>query len=180
MAITLDGTTGMTLPGTGTSNQVGSLTSGTAVNASGTTVTVSTSIPNWVKRITVILVNVSTNGSAMPLIQFGTGSTPTYVTTGYQSTSDNYTSTAGPIASSTTGFRVGSTSAAASAYTASYVFVTPSTNIWVGSLSGTDRTAGVLFGGGTVTLSETITSIRVTTTNGTDTFDTGSFNILYE
>ena len=32
----------------------------------------------------------------------------------------------------------------------------------------------------TVTLSATLDSVRITTVNGTDTFDAGSINILYE
>jgi hypothetical protein len=35
-------------------------------------------------------------------------------------------------------------------------------------------------GGGDKTLSGTLDRIRITTTNGTDTFDAGSINILYE
>ena len=33
---------------------------------------------------------------------------------------------------------------------------------------------------GTVTLSGTLDRVRITTVNGTDTFDAGSINILYE
>jgi hypothetical protein len=34
--------------------------------------------------------------------------------------------------------------------------------------------------GGTVTLSGTLDRVRITTVNGTDTFDAGTVNILYE
>jgi hypothetical protein len=36
------------------------------------------------------------------------------------------------------------------------------------------------YGGGTIGLSGTLDRIRITTVNGTDTFDAGSINILYE
>jgi hypothetical protein len=36
------------------------------------------------------------------------------------------------------------------------------------------------FGGGNKTLSDTLDRVRITTVNGTDTFDAGSINILYE
>lgn len=147
---------------------------------SGTTIVLATAIPSWVKRITVALGAVSTNGTSFPLIQFGTDATPTYVTTGYASTSDNYTATAGPIGTSTAGFRIGSSSSAAAAWSGLYVFISPGSNIWVGSLGGTDRATGVLFGGGTVTLASAPTAIRLTTINGTDIFDAGTVSILYE
>ena len=35
-------------------------------------------------------------------------------------------------------------------------------------------------GAGSVTLPSTLDRIRITTVNGTDTFDAGSINILYE
>jgi hypothetical protein len=35
-------------------------------------------------------------------------------------------------------------------------------------------------GGGSVTLGAQLNMVRITTTNGTDTFVTGSINILYE
>jgi hypothetical protein len=37
-----------------------------------------------------------------------------------------------------------------------------------------------LVGSGIKTLSATLDRVRITTTNGTDTFDAGSVNILYE
>jgi hypothetical protein len=35
-------------------------------------------------------------------------------------------------------------------------------------------------GGGNKTLSDALTQLRITTVNGTDTFDAGSVNIMYE
>ena len=40
--------------------------------------------------------------------------------------------------------------------------------------------ANTLFGAGSITLSDTLTQLRITTVNGSDTFDAGSINILYE
>jgi len=36
------------------------------------------------------------------------------------------------------------------------------------------------YGAGSVALSGTMTTVRLTTSNGTDAFDAGSVNILYE
>jgi hypothetical protein len=38
----------------------------------------------------------------------------------------------------------------------------------------------VYIGGGSVTLSGTLDRVRITTVGGTDTFDAGSINIMYE
>ena len=62
------------------------------------------------------------------------------------------------------------------------VFTLFSGNTWVaqGTLAidgGTDYLANA---SGAKTLSDTLTQVRITTVNGTDTFDAGSINILYE
>lgn len=173
----------MTVAINGTSGVSGApLQRGTTVaTTSGTTVTVATGIPDWVSRVTVILSGVSLSGTSMPLIQFGTGSTPTYTTSGYVSSSDNYTSTPGPSASSTAGFRIGSSSAATTLWYAAYTFVSLGSNIWVGSLvTATASGAGVGFSAGGVTLGGPLTAIRLNTVNGTDTFDAGNVNYIYE
>jgi hypothetical protein len=56
-------------------------------------------------------------------------------------------------------------------------------NTWVSSHtlgSGTSLTGLSGFGGGSKTLSATLDRIRITTVNGTDTFDAGTINIIYE
>jgi hypothetical protein len=55
-------------------------------------------------------------------------------------------------------------------------------NLYVSSHTlGGDSTRDVAWwGGGSVTLAGTIDRVRITTVNGTDTFDAGSVNILYE
>jgi hypothetical protein len=40
--------------------------------------------------------------------------------------------------------------------------------------------ASVRFGAGAVTLGGVLDRVRITTVNGTDTFDAGTINILYE
>jgi len=41
-------------------------------------------------------------------------------------------------------------------------------------------TSQVILGGGDVALSGTLDRVRITTVNGTDTFDAGTINIIYE
>jgi hypothetical protein len=40
--------------------------------------------------------------------------------------------------------------------------------------------AGLIAGGGSIALGAALTAVRLVATNGTDTFDAGSINILYE
>jgi hypothetical protein len=172
MAVAISGSTGIT----GAPLQRGTETATT----SGTTVVFATNIPDWVSRVTVMLYGVSTSGTSRPLIQFGTGSTPTYVTTGYASTSDNYSTTAGPVGTATNGFVCGSTSTAASTWTVVYTFTSLGSNKWIGVIGGTTVSSGVVIGGGYITLAAPLTAMRLTAVNGTDVLDAGSINYIYE
>jgi hypothetical protein len=139
-----------------------------------------TGIPSWAKRVTVILNGVSINGTVLPLVQVGAGS---IVTTGYVSSAA--TSTNSP-SSATNGILLAGTSGGGAALTYSTVLtlVNISSNTWVASTCGgcTNFSAsfGPIFGGGTTpNLSGSLDRIRLTTT-GTDTFDAGSVNIMWE
>ena len=160
-----------TVPGTGSQ-----LVSGTSqASTSGTSIDF-TGLPSWIKRITVMFSNVSTNGSANKLLQIGTSS-------GIQSTSyDSTCAIAGPTTSgtsSTAGYILWN-SAASEALYGHAIITHMGSNLWVCSSTCRITTSYVQMGGGSVTLSGTLDRIRLTTTNGTDTFDAGSINILYE
>ena len=156
------------------------LTSGTAVaSTSGTSIDF-TGLPSWVKKITVMFSGVSTSGTSNILIQLGTGTTPTYTTSGYLSTFNSINQVSGTGGSnSTAGFGVRNI-AAASILSGHMTLTNISGNIWVSSHYGKIDTTNVVLGGGDVTLSAVLTAVRITTVNGTDTFDAGSINIFYE
>jgi len=174
-----------TLPaGTGTMVVNGvnsSIVSGTvAASTSGTSIDF-TSIPSWVKRVTVMFSNVSTNGTSLIQIQIGSAS---FLTTGY--VSNAFGATASLIlgtGNSTTGLVLSSANAAAATWYGSVTLtlLSASSNIWtsVGSISRGDTTQAYVSSGGN-TLSGTLDRVRITTVNGTDAFDLGSINILYE
>jgi hypothetical protein len=168
MAIVLDGSNLTTN---------GLINSGTAQNSTSGTNIDFTGIPSGVKRITVMFNGFSTSGSSQTLIQLGTGAT-TYTTSGYVSTSIGAAPSPG-AQSYTTGFGIRCDDAT---YLMSghMVITNISGNIWISS--HTARIAGGVcpVGGGSVTLGATLTAVRITTVNGTDTFDAGSINILYE
>ena len=158
----------------------GRLVQGTAQNSTSGTSIDFTSIPSWVKRVTVMFNGVSTNGSSQPLVQIGAGSV---AASGYTSGSCNIAaSTAAGGVSSTSGFILNSGSAI-NLINGNAIIALLGSNAWTFSHSLALNSGGThysVFGGGSVTLSGTLDRVRITTVNGTDTFDAGSINILYE
>lgn len=145
-------------------------TSGTAINV--------TSIPSWAKNITVQLNGVSTNGTSNYQVQLGTSSG--IVSNGYASTGDALTN-ASPVVTQnlTSGFLLISAAGSVLMSGALRLHLLGGTT-WVadGKVKlGTTTTVGAA---GDVTLAGALDSIRLTTVNGTDTFDAGSLSILIE
>jgi hypothetical protein len=152
-------------------------TQGTAVNSTSGTSIDFTSIPSWVKRITVMFSGVSTSGSSSVQVQIGSGSV---TASGYNSSSAFHvfgSSTNGT--SSTSGF-VAYTSGSSDTKSGQMVLTNVGGNVWVASHSMKCASNVTIWGGGDVTLSGVLDRVRITTVNGTDTFDAGSINILYE
>jgi hypothetical protein len=156
------------------------IVSGTAVaSTSGTSIDF-TSIPSWVKRVTVMFNNVSLNSSGYIRLQLGVSGTPE--TTGYTSGSSLISSAGGVnYVSSTSGVDLFGASAAY-ALNGNIVFTVLGSNIWTftGSTTNTTTTVYTQNTAGSKTLAGTLNMIRITSSTGTDTFDAGSINILYE
>ena len=156
------------------------IVSGTTTTASGTSVDFS-SIPSWVKRVTVNFSGVSTNGTSPIVVRLGTSGG--IVSTGYLGASQSSSVT---VASQlwTSGFGTrATTTAAADVYHGVWLItlLDASTNTWCSShVMGLSNSAIMDYGAGSIALSGTMTTIRITTSNGTDSFDAGKFNILYE
>jgi hypothetical protein len=151
------------------------LTSGTAqASTSGTSIDF-TGIPSWAKRITVMFNGVSTSGTSLKQIQIGSGS---IANTGYlAATAALLTSTMASVGI-TSGYPINSNLAADVLYGAITLSLFD-TNKWVAS-GNTVNGASSFTTAGYVTLSGTLDRVRITTVNGTDTFDAGSINIMYE
>ncbi len=152
------------------------IVSGTAVTASGTSVDF-TNIPSWVKRITIALNRVSTTGAGIQF-RLGTGGSPT--TSGYLGSggvADSGSSTS--VTQYTTGAAL--LTQAGATMNGLVTCVHLGSNLWVisGSLgySGNNY-IGVV--GSSVTLGGVLDMVRITTVNGTDTFDAGTINLLWE
>ena len=157
--------------------QGGAIASGATVSATGTAVNF-TSIPSYVKRITVMLQGVSTNGTSLHLIQIGAG---TIQSSGYVSACGRLNNASNTnVTSSTTGF-VDASDNASFAMSGNVILAYMGSNLWSASGVLTDASSLVAMNlSGNVTLSGTLDRLRLTTVNGTDTFDAGSINILYE
>jgi len=155
------------------------LTSATVQNALTTAVLFS-SIPSWVKRITVMLNGVSTTSTGVPTIRLGP--VGGIENTGYTSSVNLIASAsvAGQV-SATSGFEIVTTGIAASLYSGNIVLTNITANTWIisGSLGVPLSGYNYLFAGNK-TLAGVLTQLQLTTTGGTDTFDAGSINIMYE
>lgn len=160
----------------------GGITSGTAVTSTSGTSIDFTSIPSSAKRITILFQSVSTSATSTVGVRLGTGATPTYVTTGYLSVGNTIAGTGVVSSSYTTLFGLGSgNQTAASSMQGKMVITNITGNNWIfsGTTSQTN-TNGTHFGNGSLSLGAVLTAVRITTVNGTDTFDAGTINILYE
>lgn len=153
--------------------------SGTAVaSTSGTSIDF-TGIPSWVKRITVVFNGVSTNGNANMRLQLGTASG---VETSSYNSVGGFAGASSSASASTSGFDSFGDSGATVTRSGSFVFslLSPASNTWAlqGMFWSNSNFVFLMTGG--KTLGSTLDRVRITTTNGTDTFDAGSINIMYE
>ena len=168
------GTNTLTLQAATATNAINKLETAVA-STSGTSIDY-TGLPAWVKKITVAFQGVSSNSSSLWLLQLGTSSGVT--TSGYLG-------------------RVRDLGSVTSAYSAGFTLLTDSTNgailhgviqvVTLGSnnfamsgiLSRSDG-ANQYISGGSIALGGALDRVRITTVNGTDTFDAGTVNLLLE
>jgi len=168
-----NGTTKLSVLSTGVS---GVITSGTAVaSTSGTSIDF-TSIPSWVKRVTVMYAGVSTNGTSTLILQLGTSGG--VVTSGYVGAM-SYDS---GRAIYTTGIGIHNNGSASGIGNGTTQVSLLGSNTWAGSgtVGCTGAGTGETYSSGAyIALGGTLDRVRITTT-GSDTFDAGTINILYE
>jgi hypothetical protein len=150
-----------------------STTSGTAIDFTG--------IPSWAKRITIMLGGVSTNGTASPQIQIGTSAGIDATAYTGSVTVANAVSVNGNLF--TTGFTIVNSAGASAAAIASGTLVLNniSGNTWICTgIVGRSDTVYISQIGGQKTLPGVLDRVRLGTVTGTDSFDLGSVNIMYE
>ena len=153
---------------------------GIAVTATGTAIDF-TSIPSWVKRITIMLRDVSTNGTSPLQIQLGSGSIST---SGYRGSNTVVIQGATGASLFTTGFGVtvstGNSSASAMLNGSCVINKLNSNSYTASGMFGGSHNAVIFYTAGAVTLNDVLDRIRIVSVNGTDLFDNGQINIMYE
>ena len=136
-----------------------------------------TGIPSGVKRITLMISGVSTNGSSQVMIQLGSSSG--FETTGYSGSvdfvEDNNSGT-----TYSTGILIDRVLGTSDVRTGIVTLCNLTGNLWVCNGVLSNELTALLMLAGRKTLSNTLDRIRVTTVNGADIFDAGQVNILYE
>ena len=152
------------------------ITRGTAVATTSGTAVDFTSIPSWVKRITVMFDGVSNVGSNPFMVQLGDSGG--IENTGYVCSTISMVSGGTAATSFTDSFAIRNPFGATSALQGQMTICNISSNTW--SCQGVFGNDGVaVITGGSKALSSTLDRIRITNAAG-DTFDAGSVNILYE
>ena len=148
---------------------VGALTSGTVIATTSGTTADFTGIPSWVKRVTISLSGVSTNGTGE--IGFRIGDSGGIESTGYVGGDG--------VAAFSTSFSLIATNTASTLWggIATLTLIDSSTNTWCYSGSFGRDTSAASTGGGAKSLSGVLDRVQLFTAN---TFDAGKVNILYE
>jgi hypothetical protein len=183
------GTDGQVLTSTGAGSPpafeaipVSGVTLGTAVaSTSGTSIDF-TGLPSGTKRITINIDQISTNSTSYPIVQIGDSGG--FETSGYNGCIA-WTQATNVVTSNvfTTGFGlfINWASGTVASGTMILSLLDPATFTWVASTTfGRNSVVGNWAGGGGKSLSAELTQIRLTTFNGSDTFDAGKINIQYE
>lgn len=139
-------------------------------------------IPAWAKRVTLQLVGVSTNGTSQIIVQLGDSGG--IETTGYTNTSISASTISGAaLAGSSAGQIIANTGAVGSTQTGTVVMTleNASSFTWViTSQVGDDNQTRFHISAGSKATSAAMTTVRLTTVNGTDAFDAGAINVLIE
>jgi hypothetical protein len=187
-------------PGTSGNVLTSNGTTWTSSSSSGITYASATSLvgntyvdfagPNlYTKRITVMIRSLSTNGTSIPIVRVGAQGTIISFTSSYQNSEMSIISGGNPGGlQNTTGIPLNNSNLATQTYQGNIVITYLGSN-WIYTytstmgLSESLRTM-VCFGsidiGSILVGTAFIDAIRITTVNGTDTFDSGIANIMYE
>lgn len=138
-----------------------------------------TGIGSHAKKITIEFEAVSTNGTSVVLVQLGDSGG--FETTGYVGVVGEGANASNSNLSG--GFLITHTQAASNSWHGTLVLTLKdaTNNTWTASGNFADTDASQLMQvAGNKSLSAVLTQTRITTGNGTDTFDAGSVNILVE
>lgn len=141
-----------------------------------------TGLPSWVKQVILPINSLSTSGTSPIIVQAIVGGSP--VTSGYLGSATACASASLASTQFTNGAGIGPSSIAATSVRSGWIAfnqLDPATNLWTyaGFLGGSDG-AATSFCAGAITLAGALTGLRLTTSGGTDTFDLGNANVIYQ
>lgn len=146
-------------------------TAGTAIDFVG--------LQPGVKRVTVILSGVSTNGTSAVQVQLGTSGG--VETSGYSGAVSVITGAGASLVTYITSGITTVFATAASTRTGNIILSRISGNTWVSTyVIGETPNGQVAQSSGSKILASDLSSVRITTVNGTDVFDAGSVSIIFE
>ena len=136
-------------------------------------------VPLWATKVTITGAGVSTNGTSLP--QFQLGDSSGVETSGYLSAASLIGSSLFHT-NSTAGFALyGANAANVIHFRFTFYLHDESSNEWVcEGIDGFSSSATTGVSGGSKSLSDKLTTVRLTTVNGTDTFDAGSISARFE
>lgn len=139
-------------------------------------------IPAWVRRIMIALNGVSVTGTSILQVQLGDSGGVEITTYAGLTSGGNGAATA---AAHSAGFLLTGSGVAAGVLhgIVTLQLVDPATFTWVASsvIANSDTAVGpVAVGAGSKSLSAALDRVRLTTVNGTDTFDLGKVNIVWD
>jgi hypothetical protein len=168
------GTNTLTLQAATATNSVNTLATAVATT-SGTSIDY-TGLPSWIKKITVSFQGVSSNSSSLWLLQLGTSSGVTIT---------GYLGRVRDLGSVNSAYSAGFTlltdsSAGAILHGLIHVVTLGSNNFAMSGILSRSDGGNQYISGGSIALGGVLDRVRLTTVNGTDVFDAGSINILYE
>ena len=160
---------------------VNPFTLGTAVASTSGTAIDFTGIPSWAKRVTINLSTVSVSAGAS--LRFQLGDSGGVETSGYVGSSSAAYSSLITAVTFSSGIDLVTHPGSGNGLSGTITFSLIGSNTWAASYmfgsGGGTGSSGTHFGGGTKTLSDTLTQVRMTTTS-TDTFDAGTINVSWE
>ena len=151
-------------------------------NAAGNSV-IFTGIPDWAKRITLVFNAVSTNGTSPVVIKLGNNTEDAFGYASGYSLVPNPSD--GPVrserGSSASGIYVSGNNTSTDNRYGTVTIHDTGSRAWIASgVVGTAQFDNVSMVWGAVRLTAALDRVRVTTVNGTDTFDFGTITLFYE
>lgn len=180
--ISLTGSSELIFPNLTTQTTTGTKIRATTVALSGTNVVVP--VPSGVVRIKAVVLAMSGSGTSAHIYQLGYGA-GLYETTTYLTGVDANSTAASPTITNaiTSGFPItnGPVAANFQSITTNFTLIAPDTNTWMVDSLGGAINSGVLYASwGARGVTSELNNLKLTTVNGTDTFDSGSLCVQFE